>query len=374
MDGTNVDEKRVENASETTKGERDDDSPPLEKPVLDYGLGYGDFCFWGPRVLRAWGYRAFMIQPTSSRILDSNVVGLPELDSFKRSGYFDFERLPIDIRRHFFRLLLLPCLWYDTETRKFEFPVDLCGHNDILIQVPPSRHGNYVMKPLLPEILYRPGVRRKHIDYPFLEWIRQVSNVSKSFRKELADVLWERSTIGFVWLLGTANLETTMRGFMEDRPAACGGIKHLCFSVRTVRSAVDIGGFGRVDRLGDSYMRFCSLASKLRLETLNMNFTLHELEIENEIEDLLAERGDYATIGATRQIVVMDNFNLGIRFQPNENMKGLDGKRAQEIKDLKLKEKYQPMIRALMMPISLAKKIQDSETSEVGQYLRTRLG
>ncbi|CAG8975008.1 hypothetical protein HYALB_00012141 [Hymenoscyphus albidus] len=361
MDGTKIEEKKVENASEAAKGERSDDSDLVEKPVLDYGLGYGDFCFGHP-----WEWRR-LYGPNGSfdtNVMEaSNVVALPEITSFNRSGCFDFERLPIDIRRHFFRLLLAPLFRYNRQTRKseFDFRIRRWAEWQDDPKPPTSRRGNYIMEPLLPKIAVD-GVERT--DYPFLEWIRKASNVSKSFRNVLADVLWERSSLE----IDSSWLESTFGGFVQDRPAACAGVKELyfylwCASGRWV--------FDR-DQLGDSYLRFCSFASKLRLENLTVSLHVFAGDLLHRIEEIMAEEGDYATVGGTRQIGVSENFNLTMRVEVNVIWQVWASDSTQKVEDLE--EKYQPMIRALMMPTSLAKKIQDSTTSEVGQYLRTRLG
>lgn len=57
-------------------------------------------------------------------------------------------------------------------------------------------------------------------DFFYYDSIRQAANVSKSFRKELGDALWERSSI----YLDVHGIEPTFEGFqtfLENRPAVC---------------------------------------------------------------------------------------------------------------------------------------------------------
>jgi len=206
-----------------------------------YNTGYGDFCFG--RLIDRHRWR------DEDLTRGSYVTPITELDDFQRycikmtppqfyrltvprSGPFKFFKLPVELRHKIYRLLLWPFFIYDSTSKvsfvqlffeekdredsivwqlveDYETPLSRLNSNDEDDDV----HGEFFKKDMqiakechqhklanhpgrssrydFKSTAYREGSQypRKR-DHQFIEWIRQASNVSPLFRKELGDVFW----------------------------------------------------------------------------------------------------------------------------------------------------------------------------------------
>ncbi|KAF8866959.1 hypothetical protein BDZ45DRAFT_719956 [Acephala macrosclerotiorum] len=249
---------------------------------VPYNNGYGDFCF-GRWASRPTGSKSTSL-PNDVQYWMKGSAGnvVSELNGFERSGPFPFFKLPNLIRNKIYRLLLGPLYSYSKSSKTSYIRLRTCKRrtspNDIYdmgydhyrllenawniwtntfgnnlapfelqsqITSPamfeilkaarnheyashPSREGDY-------ELCLRPmrklqkgtkdsewGTQRRR-DWLYLEWLRQVSNVSTEFRKELGDVFWARTAISYHNRLDYFSLPQ----ILKQRPAVISGIKYL---------------------------------------------------------------------------------------------------------------------------------------------------
>ncbi|CAG8953753.1 hypothetical protein HYFRA_00006643 [Hymenoscyphus fraxineus] len=391
----------------------------VKNSASPFTAGYGDFCFrrneddlWihGDQLQR--------------RTMGSNDTRVEEIGSFKRAGCFYFERLPLEIRHEILRLILAPFFHRDHETQKLYTLIDishlpdfddkhnLTFHEFLKKRMPPSRiyypgivvpstmsHGrvgpiqktykeekvlfervgNFLIKNAKPHpgrngkyrLALHTKINDKVVDYILLEWVRKLSHVSRSFRNELGDVFWRRSYI-------STTLSAHPRGprfedlhdFLKDRMAVCSGISKLIISMNENTNAWP---YVRTSAIESVKRRFKFFAENLRLDTLKLSLIVYE----EDLEDLLAAKGKFATATATRQLVVARKFDLSVYFEHDDanfekwisetweyspwydEMNPEDEFELQtyEYQDM-LHDKYVPMIRDLMLPNTLREKLQ----------------
>jgi len=137
-------------------------------------------------------------------------------------------------------------------------------------------------------------------DCRYLEFIRQLSNESPNFRKELGDKLFSRIELRTstpyhrFWHLSS---------FLEERLTINSGIKSLYFSISLVMQSWD-----------DDSKRFehwcCCVARHLGLEACEMRLDVEE----SDLQEFFDGRGLFAPLSAIKELRVSKNFEIEVRF------------------------------------------------------------
>ncbi|PVH89424.1 hypothetical protein DL98DRAFT_614667 [Cadophora sp. DSE1049] len=194
-------------------------------------------------------------------------VPVPELNGFQRTGSFPFMKLPLEIRRKVYRLLLGGCSRYDPDKNRNHIDlyftpqyslVDLeygdivgfddennedeasSGNDEVDIYnhwaarddaSHPARVCNYELM----TYPYRAGVRQPgydHTDWMLLHFIRQLSHISPVIRQELGDPIWSRSAIQ--WSPGSkGECFWMITKLLKEQLAIHVGLKSLNFILNT---------------------------------------------------------------------------------------------------------------------------------------------
>ncbi|CZR50182.1 uncharacterized protein PAC_00054 [Phialocephala subalpina] len=215
------------------------------------------------------------------------------------------------------------------------------------LQVPhPERSGGYIV--YFKEM--KPSTQADKKDWAHLEWFRQVSHVSRLFRKELADSLWQRSIIRCSEPQDWKQLVS----FLNDRPAIHSGIKFL--SVRVDVERLDTARFGTL----------CDyLSEHLQLELLEIKLGLKE----KTAKKLLSGEENTHVLMKIKSIQVSKGFYVALLIVPAR--KRIDGASSPEVKRVfdELVEEYTPRLHEALLPNTLESKPPSNEKEE---YLNSR--
>ncbi|CAG8975009.1 hypothetical protein HYALB_00012142 [Hymenoscyphus albidus] len=350
-----------------------DEAAGVEKTVTTKAFtapftdGYGDFYF-GDRsdYTSSKLLRRALLDPTSeSDSDDSDGTTSTEVDSFKRIGIFEYEKLPLEIRRQIFRLILAPFyrleggngkntqlytfssikhhrefdedynLTFDEFTEKKRkareekmYPMFISTPPGYVpktydeekaefeetrkrllkaSEVYPGRSGSYRF---IPTLQTSQMFDRKNTPSMFREWIRQLSFVGKNFRKELGDAFWGRSHLHI--FLGREPDKTRyfdeLCSFLKDRPAVCAGVSSILVYADNDEKSWPYVKKEEVETITG---RFEFLAETIRLETLHLCLSINEMDVK----DLLAARGDFVAAEATRKLVVAKKFEISLQIE-----------------------------------------------------------
>lgn len=245
---------------------------------------------------------------------------------------FELQKLPIEVRRQIFRLLLEP---FGEQCSIVISKGDCKAH--------PSRKSNYQ---IIGNVFIRGRElywQHSNIDYLFLEWLRKVSYVSKSFRKQLLEEFWEGASVrvgvrdfSYMWEC-SKNCWEELEHFIEDHPAAAARITELCIDFTACLDEGRTWPCVYEENISRCLRRFTLFSRHLRLKVLGLKFAVSE----KTMEDLLAARGSFVTATAVRQIAVTKCFVVDVQVGPaSEN-------------DEDLQARYNQQIEELMMPDTL---------------------
>ncbi|KAG4439653.1 hypothetical protein IFR05_004850 [Cadophora sp. M221] len=177
------------------------------------------------------------------------------------------------------------------------------------------------------------------VDWPMVDLMRYLSNVSVKFRHELAEVVWEnveiRIYLDFV-------LDGTLQDFLTDRSAIHGNINVLELSINTSKFEPEIGPMLE-KALGSG-----SALTRLELSTLRIIISI----VEVELEDFVTGAHWLHDIKIIRHINVTKSFEL--RLDLRDTGKGMNSWEDEKKHRNSLEAKYQPLVQGLLMPYSLA--------------------
>lgn len=226
-------------------------------------------------------------------------------------------------------------------------------------------------------------------DYQYLELIRQLSNVSPLFRKELGDEVFSRVEV---------RTSTPYHGFghlssfLADRPVIHSGIKSLFFSMSLFMLSLDGKDAG-------TFEEFCKCVSRhLELEVCEVVLDVDE----NDVEEFLQGKGKYASLLAIRGFRVTQSFEIEVRFISEDKLQcgyifddriedydseddsddGLDdgsddgsiGELEIEKKQNELWAKHKDTVRELLLPDTLRPGYSQPEpATEMQKYLSSQL-
>jgi hypothetical protein len=169
---------------------------------------------------------------------------------------------------------------------------------------------------------------RDREDWFLFEWVRQASNISVQFRKELGDVFWRRTRI---------NVETLPRSFwilpefLDERPAIHPGIKYLNLSITTWEEAPK--------HFSKAFEIWCDYVSDtLTLEKLHLDIILEK----EDVKRVKSGKGMFACLASFRKLQVTRSFKLSV------SIVGALGKKFEL-----LAKECESQLQELMMPDTL---------------------
>lgn len=191
-------------------------------------------------------------------------------------------------------------------------------------------------------------------DWVFLEWIRQASHVSTSFRHELGQVLWANTVI---FAKGEEDNHYTIEYFLKERPWVLQGIKGLGINLK-IEKGEDINERGFFDGWCDY------IAKSLNLTSAWFNIHISERDLKQFVE---GNESGLDGLAATSKLRVSQYFDVTLERVYDDSD---DYYNDVEDWDEQLEE-YQAVVLEHMMPFSL--RSQTPETEEQ-RYLQTRAG
>lgn len=200
------------------------------------------------------------------------------------------------------------------------------------------------------------------VDVWFREWLRKASYVSRQFRKELGDAVWERSeitTAGYTEDFGMAHIVP----ILASRPAILKGIKELRLFLDYEEQD------GTTIPLGDLPQLTAFLGHNLQLEILHLELTVQECDMD----DLVEFQGPFENLMGLREVVVTKKMEVTFHVLPDDE--DLDGNVDDMIGFRKvMEEKYLKKIRKLIMPRSLCVKVPKTEKERYLEERKTIVG
>jgi hypothetical protein len=324
------------------------------------------------------------------------------LTSF-RSGPFRFFKLPLEVRDRIYKLLLGPCYEYHESIEKSYITVKLQRGKRIILErwddeltfeeslkYPHLCGGDISQREMTPEEYrikeaeyYKEETSWRHRvtphpsrtgdyelsvyprreqaarhdyddnkDWLFIEWIRQASNVSLQFRKELGDVFWTRTSIRSANLCDESTI-WRLPEFLNERPAIHSGVKYLDLWIDCYDYAISL-----CSERFDSWCEYISIT--LKLEKLVFFITV---EKEN-VKPLSLGQGMFTCLVSSRKLHVTRSFEVCVSIleDPESDPEGTESKELYE-----LARKYQPQVQELMMPDTLRRS-----PAEMELYLQSR--
>jgi hypothetical protein len=182
----------------------------------------------------------------------------------------------------------------------------------------------------------RMGYRNLHKDWVFLEWIRQASHVSTSFRHELGQIMWANTEICAKGYEDNYQLDT-VECFLRERPWVLAGIKSLVINLE-ISEGQDINKHGVFDRWCDY------VAESLDLEELRFSKICVS---ERDMVDFVDGKGSGLNgLHATSKLRVSLGFfvTLEVGDDPDADI-----------------EEYEAMVLEYMMPLSLLSEAPETE-------------
>jgi hypothetical protein len=162
-----------------------------------------------------------------------------------------------------------------------------------------------------------------------LEWIRQASNISLQFRKELVDVFWRRTLIstevvaGAIWILPD---------FLEERPGIHLGIKYLNLSLEVSEEPPYY--------LSENFENWCDYISyTLKLEKLQLDIIVEE----EDVKQLGSGKGWFACLACARKLQATRSFKVSVSIVNSSESKRLQ----------RPEKECEARLQELMMPDTL---------------------
>lgn len=183
--------------------------------------------------------------------------------------------------------------------------------------------------------------------------IRSLSNTNSIIRKELAEVLWSRTSI----CLDAAASISRLEMLLIDRPAICAGIKALSFEL-------DFGPCS--NPLHKRFLQICRrIGGLLQLESLEVEIVLLEPDIESFFQ--IDKKPVWAE--GIRALTVTRSFKLTLNAFPDDS----SDEEWQNEKD-RLVGQYERLMEDEIRPDSLRPKEKPlDKMTDVERYMATRL-
>ncbi|EPE26143.1 hypothetical protein GLAREA_02055 [Glarea lozoyensis ATCC 20868] len=252
----------------------------LQQRLAAYYNGYGDLALgMHPHDLADWE----KLSESRAVVKNSSKLKNDESLDLEESTPFAFFKLPLEIRRRIYVLLLSP-LWLndeDTGEQYMVVHVSKCEVNGQLQTIPlvSPRPGHNLPYELSCHPQYDSVAQFLDPDsccHELLKWLRKAQHASSLFRKEIAEVYWGRTKLVLSAMDGHLQ---EFKALIQDRPAIVRGIKHLVIEVSddwVTKRPVSI----------EEFRSTCQDISKLlSLECLSLYFKRFTVRIHSDIED-----------------------------------------------------------------------------------------
>jgi len=331
---------------------------------VPYDSGFGDFCFDSRSyvfILRKGVFEQDLAEQKS------------RVTSNFKPGTFDFFKLPPEVRLRIYQLVLEPIYQYCEKSKRRYIEIKLQAFRQLglsRITRHPGRRSDYELR------LVRDGNIKLDFDtWEVVQQIRNLSNTNCKLRKEFGSELWKYVHLKCTTWQQIAALES----FLWDRPAASARIKNLSlrlhldferfehnrewiaaclagisFPLKRHFLAQDIGETAQ-------FARTMNTASKvLRLESLSLTMDIYPYQLKSLA---LCRKGDW--LETIRSLNVSKSFDLNFKEIDDEYGTYIipdDGNWQQ------LEEKWSPVIRNLITPVSVRLSLTETE-----EYMKSRM-
>ncbi|EPE26141.1 hypothetical protein GLAREA_02053 [Glarea lozoyensis ATCC 20868] len=337
----------------------------VQRPAV-YNNGYGDFIF-NTRMRRSQT-QAQVLPIRHSKELGNKVV--PSLDNVKslntkRTDAFEFFKLPLEIRKRIYEMLLGP-LWVRNDSQdKWRIPLNVIrkqgsAENRFPFSPHPEFNTSYCWDCITSDTWIDPF---KTSDTPpgeaYFNWLRRISHTSCSFRQEFAEVFWCRTSLT---LESYGHNFLHLENVLRDRPSISRGIKYLYIAMEYMLEDIE----GKVDT--DGFIQ--------QLRRLSLFLSLEKLMIvlgapESALDELALGEGKYKVLNGIREFNVSKEFTIWLYIDPtiSDSMT----KSEKEFRDSDnylspLTIKYERILENRFSPVSL----HPAELSEEEKYLKER--
>jgi hypothetical protein len=226
----------------------------------------------------------------------------------------------------------------------------------------PTRTQNYSISREFDVMKYGNSLRGE-IDWLFLDFVRNLSNVSCGMRKEIMNVVWNRRAITECFDLDALrwdNTDCAQKAFLKDRPSIWAGIKRIKTEIDRY---CDFWPKSIDEQKAEAFGQMCDFVSKsLKLESFEFTLQIRE----DNVAELSKGVGSLAFLKKLRILNVAKNFDLHlhfyISFTGNDQEDG-------EYQD-ELTRKYHPLIFDLLQPDTL--RLYSGPTTREESYLQSR--
>ncbi|KUJ18543.1 uncharacterized protein LY89DRAFT_732103 [Mollisia scopiformis] len=318
---------------------------PPSTSRIPYNNGYGDFVF-GRLIDGKKGNKG-----QTDFVTGSNAVPFVELNGFQRSGIFPFNDLPIEVRQAIIGMMIKPMFSYRGVQRTPYFEIKLSRKRfQPDLAHPDRQHGELHPESRPCRSLYAwSGVDRR--DHLFVDWVRQISNTSNQFRKELGDVLWKTCAIE---ASGDQSDFHEIKYFLESRPAIHKGIRIVSFGINH-----------RIDLNHREFEACCSSMALLpRLYKLEITLDISE----NDLHRLGQGLDGFVYLTASRNLQLLRVFHIRLDISmdyelvddEDDDDEGSNGTGYDRDREEELQSKYLPIVEDLMLPAHLKSSRQPS--------------
>lgn len=225
------------------------------------------------------------------------------------------------------------------------------------------RNANHPGRSSRYKLTVNPYIGTQH-RYQLVEWIRQASNVSVLFRKELGDVLWTRTELS---TNGGPSDMWQLVHILTERPAIRKGIKSLVIELDFLHEMPW--------KEAAAFETWCDCLSRnLRLERLHVWFKIRE----EDINRFSSGEGPFAPLVGFRKLHVSESFSMAWSINtegvPHSFNEPYDYEYDEKDEDARiryidaLRAQWKPILREVLLPDTLRRK----ELSEQEMYMKFR--
>jgi hypothetical protein len=208
----------------------------------------------------------------------------------------------------------------------------------------PHRRHRYTLEASVK--LLEPYEKWSNIDYLYLDWLRQMSNISSAFRKGLRDAFLERTA-----LIVDEHAELEFLSFLKERLAILSGIKILSFRLECLR-----GPF--LESNIQNFVTACDfISTHLAVEDFLLNITVGVDNLQDLVESW----------GILKELTAVWNLKITKEFEVSLSIVGTDNKLDESVRNQG--ENSELLLKRSMMPNTL--RLQPPTKEE--KYLASRL-
>jgi hypothetical protein len=182
----------------------------------------------------------------------------------------------------------------------------------------PFRIGRYQLRVIAFKAKANTTILYYDVDYAFLEWVRSISNVSATFRRELGDVIWARTSISDSYVCSLSPMH--IDNFLHNRRAGLPGLKEISLTLDITLISGKLHGYNKA-KLCLAFERLCetleSHRKRLTLDTLSIYLFLDQ----NDLEASISGMGEFASLAASKKLSTTKEFELDFILIPSVEWK-----------------------------------------------------